>query len=112
MKYVKLGNFDNIIVFESPTYGNYNVRKIAEVDLMLALKNKELHQGIDEFNKLKSKYSTYRTKKLNTIKVDEIHSFSRFDFYIPFFEDNKDWVDPRGLSKILPVGSSLNKFNI
>ena len=103
MKYIKIDKFDDTLIFKSPTYGNYKIRKIAEVDYITAFKNKELKIALDEYSNLKSKLGMVKTKKLDTLKLNDVQSLSKFDVYTALLEDNFDWEDPKGNMKRLPV---------
>jgi transketolase len=109
-KYITIENADKTSTIKSPTYGEYVVRKIATVDYILALKNKELEIALDAYDKLKSNLGCTKTIIIDSVKVTEYQSLSKFEVYTAFIEDNKDWVDPRGLCKKLPVAQSINKF--
>lgn len=110
MKYITLDRFDDTMEFVSPTYGKYTIRKIAVVDCITALKNKDLKTALDECDRVKKGLGMRKSVKLDTIFVDKYQEFSLSEYYTAFLEDNEDWVDPRGLSEKLPIALKKESF--
>ena len=113
-KYIQIGDFESTIIMKSPTYGDYIMCKVCTVDYISALYDNELSDIIDFTEDLKDLLPSFKSKSIETKKLDDFQSLSKFDVYTAFREENINWFDPNyeknnGVLKFLPVSYPKEK---
>jgi hypothetical protein len=116
MENVILGDFKKQIQVDSPTYGKYIVTKVCTLDFIKAAEANQLGEVAKVYSELKKSFMTQRVVKLSNKKFGpegSTQTLSKFEIYVPIFEDNLNWKVPiRGHENFksgkLPIAYKLN----
>ena len=94
MAIVEFGDFKKIKKVVSPTYGEYFVTKIATINLIEAIQQKQLSPSVSVYHKLKEQFGTMKVVKLQSKlfgPLDNQQELDNFEVYVPILEDNTKW---------------------
>lgn len=104
--YIQVGDFEKTIDFNSPTYGNYKMTKVATIDLIKACEDKNLSKVYDFYSNLRNELVTSKSVKIETKRFGDKHgqNLYKIEYYVPILEDNLDWEPPIGSHKSFKKG--------
>ena len=110
-----IDSYRSRFVTKSETYGEFVVTKVLTIDLIKACEDKQLSKVMDAYDKLRVGGGSFAS--IRTINIDKKlfggengQFLHKFDLYTAIDTENKDWVDPKGYLKSLPIAISKNEL--